>query len=138
MIAGQLSGPLVRRYALAGNARFTLSSEKTGQRFTYRIRAKDDGAVFFVSLLAGPDNTSDYRYLGFIREGTYVHGRAKAKISPDAPSARAFAWFWSHVDALPPSCSVFHEGRCGRCNRVLTVPESVSTGLGPECAGRAS
>jgi len=26
--------------------------------------------------------------------------------------------------------------RCGRCGRVLTVPESVESGFGPECIGR--
>ena len=29
---------------------------------------------------------------------------------------------------------VWHEGRCGRCNRALTVPESIASGIGPECA----
>jgi hypothetical protein len=33
-------------------------------------------------------------------------------------------------------CEVYHEGRCGRCNRKLTVPESIETGLGPECASK--
>jgi hypothetical protein len=28
------------------------------------------------------------------------------------------------------------EGRCARCGRKLTVPASLSFGLGPECAGR--
>jgi hypothetical protein len=29
---------------------------------------------------------------------------------------------------------VWHEGRCGRCGRKLTVPESIESGFGPECA----
>ena len=27
----------------------------------------------------------------------------------------------------------WHEGRCGRCGRKLTVPESIEAGYGPEC-----
>jgi hypothetical protein len=27
-----------------------------------------------------------------------------------------------------------HAGKCGRCGRKLTVPQSIETGIGPECA----
>jgi hypothetical protein len=27
----------------------------------------------------------------------------------------------------------WHEGKCGRCNRKLTVPSSIESGFGPEC-----
>jgi hypothetical protein len=37
---------------------------------------------------------------------------------------------------LPKGLKVHHEGRCCRCGRKLTVPESIETGLGPECASR--
>src|SRR5208337_3354054 len=57
----------VRRFALAGNARITLSSERTGVRYTYRIQCvKDSDTRFFVSLLTGPDNGSDYAYIGML------------------------------------------------------------------------
>lgn len=38
-----------------------------------------------------------------------------------------------HVQALG-RIEVWHEGRCGRCARRLTVPESILIGIGPECA----
>jgi len=138
-MVGQLSGDAVRRYATAGNARFTLRSEKTGERFTFRVRQNEERTCYFVALLTGPDNGADYRYLGFInRQGVFIHGGLKSCASTEAPSFKAFAWFWKNLDALPGSCSVFHEGRCGRCGRALTVPESVASGLGPQCAGRAA
>lgn len=28
---------------------------------------------------------------------------------------------------------IWHEGKCGRCGRQLTVPESIESGFGPEC-----
>ena len=31
---------------------------------------------------------------------------------------------------------LWHEGRCGKCGRVLTVPTSISTGFGPDCLRR--
>ena len=132
-------GTKAKRFLLAGNARVTLVSAATGRRFTYSIKSKkmDDGKIFhFVGLLTGPSNESDYSFLGTIFDSSkFAHGR-KSKIHPTAPSAKAFGWAWSHLatGALPPSCEVHHEGRCGRCGRALTVPESIESGLGPVCA----
>jgi hypothetical protein len=28
----------------------------------------------------------------------------------------------------------WHEGKCCRCGRKLTVPASIASGIGPECA----
>lgn len=144
----------VRRFLLAGDATLTLVSKKTGARFTYRVRQPDapEGQppkdIWFVSVLSGPDNEGDYAYMGqvwpprgysaFTKERLeYAHGR-KSKISPSAPSAQAFAWFARKVlleQRLPDSLEVWHEGRCCRCGRKLTVPESIAAGIGPECAG---
>lgn len=121
-----------------GNATVTLRSKATGTRFTYRIRASEDGAVHFVSVLSGPDNESQYAYIGYVKRGIFFHGGAKARAKADAPACKAFAWSWKSLvqDRLPDSLEVWHEGRCGRCNRKLTVPSSIRSGFGPECAGR--
>jgi len=129
---------IAKRFLLAGNARVTLVSLKTGVRFTYRVFQRDEKGPHFVSLLTGPDNTASYTFLGTIFEGKgYRHGR-KSPLNDDSPSAKAWAWAWSYLAKgdMPPSCEVWHEGRCGRCGRLLTVPESISTGLGPICEGR--
>lgn len=132
------------RFALAGNARLTLVSKKTQHRFTYRIRQPKEpnqppGAEppHFVQVLTGPDNTGDFTFLGTIfKRGEYRIGR-KSPISAAAPSAMAWAWFWPRLlkDRIPETMEVWHEGRCGRCGRALTVPESIERGIGPECAG---
>jgi hypothetical protein len=59
-------------------------------------------------------------------------------ISRDAPSARAFDWTWRHIarGIMPDALEIWHEGRCGRCARRLTVPESIAQGFGPECIGK--
>lgn len=122
-----------RAFILAGNAIFTLRNTTTGNRFTYRIQVCDDKpTLFFVSVLTGPDNTSAYSYLGLIREACYTHGR-KSRLAVDAQAAVVFQWFWQHLDRLPACVQVHHEGRCGRCGRLLTVPESIESGFGPEC-----
>jgi hypothetical protein len=137
----------IREFALAGNARLTLVSKTTGNRFTYRVRAAKDNdrdsapAVHFVFVLTGSDNESSYSYLAMVREGLDCFRTRKSAIGAEAPSAKAWFWFWEKVvvggrepEAL--GLEVWHEGRCGRCGRALTVPESIARGIGPECAGK--
>ncbi len=138
---GMLQGAARQAFMLAGDATFTLVSSKTGMRFTYRVTAprKDgkldtDAEVRFVKLLCGNDNENDFHYFGIIRNGHFEHAQRKTRISVEAPGALAFRWFASNVESS--AVEFFHEGRCGRCHRKLTVPESVASGLGPECAGR--
>jgi Family of unknown function (DUF6011) len=127
-----------KQFALAGNARFTIVSKKTGTRFTFRVRQPGPDRPWFVSLLTGSDNESDYTFFGTIfQNGSFRHSK-KSSISSLAQSVVAFDWFWKHLqvddfDFLPAQVEVHHEGRCGRCGRALTVPESIESGFGPEC-----
>lgn len=136
----QLTDPeQIKTFILAGNATVTLVSAKTGARFTYKIQHPEDKTPHFIRVLTGADNENDYAFLGSIfSESTYVHGR-RSSIGEDAPSARAWAWFWSRLTSGGDlsDVEIWHEGRCGRCGRKLTVPESIATGLGPVCAGAA-
>jgi len=152
MTSTELERAHVRDYLLAGNAVVTLENRATGGRFTFRVEAprketerggltRDwEARVRFVSVLTGPENTTDYTFLGtlFLDSGDYRRSR-KSRVSAEAPSARAWTWFWERLNSgrgLPAALSVHHSGRCGRCGRELTVPESLRLGLGPECAGR--
>jgi len=130
--------PLFRKpYILGGNSKVTLVSKASGNRFTYTVKQKDleDGRfLHFVSVLQGPDNQSDYAFIGTIFGGEqYRHG-GKSKVSADAPSAKAFAWSWANLDS--DEIEVWHSGKCSRCSRELTDPESIARGLGPICATR--
>jgi hypothetical protein len=128
----------------AGKATVTLVSKQTGARFTFKIsmpKLKDgevDTGFRFVSVLNGPDNWANYAYLGYVRRGVFFHGGRKAKVGYDAPSHKAFAWAYKQITGgrIPDSLEVWHEGKCGRCGRKLTVPTSIASGLGPECAGK--
>lgn len=137
------------KFALAGNAYFTAQSDKTGTRFTYRVKRaepkpgeQEAPRLWFVSVLTGPDNTGDYSYLGLIRppkespDGplAFEHG-VKSTIACTAPSVIAAFWVFRQLlrNRPTPQCSIYHDGRCGRCGRTLTVPESIVSGFGPEC-----
>jgi hypothetical protein len=126
-----------KTFTLAGNATITLESLKTGAHFTFKVREKSEegrDTVHFVNLLSGPDNENDFRYLGLIRDGRFMLTK-NSRVSIDAPSWKAFNYFWNfdHGDAIPAQLVIRHEGRCGRCGRTLTVPESIDSGLGQYC-----
>jgi hypothetical protein len=125
------------RYMLAGNAIVTFESQKTGTHFTYQINVKKGGDAkvgpHFVKVLTRPDF---YEFLGTIFDGKFYRHGSKSRISDEAKSNQALMWVWKKLSGgqMPESLAVFHEGRCGRCGRRLTTPESVSSGIGPECA----
>jgi hypothetical protein len=130
-------------FLLAGNAYATFKSEKTGTHFTYHVTAVTGSATatspvtHFVAVLTRPDH---YEYVGCVYKSlTFAHG-AKSKIAKDAQSVVAFMWVWRKLRAgsVPDVLSVYHEGRCGRCGRQLTRPESIESGVGPECAKKGA
>lgn len=133
----QITAPgQMREFVLAGNAHFTLVSLRTNARFTYRVKKAADGKpLHFCSLLTGPDNEKSYSYFGLIRNDVFEYGR-KAKVAETSLGVQAFAWAIARILATQdvPSAEFWHEGRCGRCNRLLTVPESIARGIGPECS----
>lgn len=134
-----LDEKIVKEFVLAGNARITLRSKVTGTRFSYRIsECENKKALFFVSLLIGNDNESSYQYMGVIDDLQVFKITKKSRISEGAPSFMAFDFFWRNllVGKINANLEVWHEGRCGRCGRALTVPESIERGIGPECAGK--
>jgi hypothetical protein len=127
-----------RAYVLAGNAKITVVSLKTGTRFTFQIVERDpeesdeDGKILhFVKVLTGPDNTSNFTFLGTVFQTVDYRPGRRSEVPPHAPSARAWAWTWAHLES--DQIEVWHSGRCGRCGRELTDPESIATGLGPYC-----
>jgi hypothetical protein len=67
-----------------------------------------------------------------------VRTTAKSSYLPTSAPVVALNWALGKVWAgreLPGGATLQHAGHCGKCNRLLTVPESVESGLGPECSG---
>lgn len=126
-----------KKFIFGGNAYFTIENPDTGNRFTYRISKAiktEEEDLFWVSLLRGPDNTSDYSFMGLIKGGEYRH--SKKKMSEDSKAAVAFRWWYGHLikGSIPTKINFYHCGRCCVCGRLLTTPESVKAGIGPKCA----
>lgn len=128
-------------FILGGNATFTLVSKLTGTRFTFKVRAKelDDGKVMrFASVLNGPDNWTNYEYIGYVSVENDLVAGGKGK--PQAPSFKALQWALRHLRAgnMPEALEFWGSGRCCRCGRKLTVPSSIKVGMGDDCAKKGA
>jgi hypothetical protein len=148
MMPGQLTDTKqILKFMFAGNSTITFRSAKTGNRYTFKIREgktnppggvawPSAGPVHFVKVLAGADNTADYVYIGMIRDGKFTTRASKMGIS--SVPVKTFMWALESFQKgiIPELLEVWHEGRCGRCGRKLTVPESIASGFGPECSER--
>lgn len=134
----------IRRFITAGKAIFTIVGQST--RYTFKIDRKDPELgsrftepAYFIAYLAGPDNTADYQYCGLLDSRTgQIRLTAKSRVTQQSTIVLAFNWtigrIWRGIDITP--ARFYHVGRCGRCGRALTVPASIESGLGPECAGK--
>lgn len=137
---------LSKNFITAGKAIFTVQVPAGFDKphYTYRVKVKpangDYPETYFVSMLTGPDNYSNYTYLGILNPKTgVVKTTAKSKFAPNSFPVRllnrVLARLWSDEGSkiTEAGFDLHHEGKCGRCGRRLTVPQSVESGFGPEC-----
>lgn len=130
------------KFILAGNAYFTVRSIATGTRYTYRAsKAKENpkypnSVCWFVGFLSGSNNETDYSYIGNVYGGGTFRTNSKSTLPMQSKPVASFAWLLTRLVAghMPTNVELWHEGRCGRCGRKLTVPESIEAGIGPDCA----
>ncbi len=124
------------------NGRYTIESP-TGEYRTFQIRTQPDDAKFApgkrtISLLNGPDNTQSYIGFGWVvgRDIRVWHKKLGTRFEKFALMLMALILHGDESALWTKGYRLHGEGRCCRCNRVLTVPESVKTGIGPVCAGK--
>ena len=119
-------------FIFGGNALFTVKNTKTENRFTFKVTKHKKDDIFFVKVLTGPGK---YEFIGSLKKGFKFKYSDKSRISIGAQSVRVFDYLIIRLitKSLPDIIEIWHNGYCGRCGRILTVPESISTGFGPEC-----
>lgn len=101
--------------------------------------AKDEWLVGFLksiqNLLNMGNRLSD-RQVDSIKRGINRYKVTASALQPDDIKTKGFAWFWRMLMAnkpFPAGFEFWHEGRCAKCAKRLTVPESIAFGYGPEC-----
>ena len=138
---GNISLEHALKFMLAGKSEFVMHSTKTNQDFTFRITrkiSKDDAEkfVYFVNAKMG----AFWQYAGLMwyedKEDKYKYAQGKnGKVEADNLTIRSLLFVINklHREEIPLHLEVYHTGTCGRCGKKLTTPESILTGLGPEC-----
>lgn len=125
----------------SGNAIFTVSNP-SGEHYTYHIVDSDlrdersSETLYFVHVLTGPNNLHDYTYLGMYDPWGFIKMTKASKYDRDSRIVKVLDWAIDVVferKKLPDGYAIQHVGKCGRCSRRLTTPESLACGLGPVC-----
>jgi hypothetical protein len=133
-------------FVTAGHAIFTVSSPK-GKHYTFKVCKVDPKAgspftspAWFVHVLTGPNNLHDYSFIGQLDPKRFrVTQSWKSTIGAQAECLKVLAWALKVVRqtaggyVIPTGYKIDHAGKCGRCGRTLTVPQSIECGIGPEC-----
>jgi len=118
------------------NGKITVTNP-AGDHRTFQIKTQKADAKFapgerIVGLLIGQDNQNDFQSFGFVKDdgrvvvwskyrGTQFERLAKMLTNAESEAERfGLEFLWSAT--------------CRRCNRELTTPESIKSGIGPTCA----
>jgi hypothetical protein len=141
------------RFVIAGNATFTIDipsdfcekNKTCKSHYTYKVLKWKKEEKWSIYLLAGPDNTQDFEYLGMINPETgAVKLTKKSNYKPESWPVRIVArillrlWANEMDQVTKHGFALMHEGRCGMCGKKLTTPESIELGLGPTCAAKGA
>ena len=126
----------VKNFLFGGKAIFTLKSTVSDKHFTFEVKSagEDKPDLFYVSLLNGSDNYSNYTYFGYIAKGKYGYS-SKSKLNKSAPGILGFEWFYNNFvkGGISEKVEFWSEGICSCCGKKLTVPSSLNVGLGDIC-----
>lgn len=104
---------------------------------TFRVQRQPEDDSFMpgkaiVAFLSGPDNTANYTSFAHIGEAGEL--RIWKRFRDDSELAKAAQALLDRDPDSSREAYAIESGRCSRCHRVLTVPESVERGMGPVCA----
>ena len=122
------------------NGKYTLTHGT--RHWTFEIKTQSAQRRFrpeerLISLLSGPDNQGDWRAIGVVDEdGIHLFNK---HLGTDLHARSQILWkILVDEDEDLDDYDVIESARCYMCNRELTVPESILTGIGPVCAERMS
>jgi hypothetical protein len=129
-------------FLLAGKATFTIQNVATEARITFRVvlnKRRKDRVIHMVWANLLGDGDKNWVFLGHIYHGNkFYWSETKSPELQDSPGVKTIAWLVKQQNNMAafPQYAIYHEGRCCFCGRPLTVPASILSGRGPECARR--
>lgn len=111
------------------NGIITIRNPVTGNHRTVKIKTSSEWDKRWVMLLVDPDNTSDYQSFARVINGVAVPFR---KLDDDSFYAK-LCDILNDPDKWADRLEFSFAARCIRCNKLLTEPNSIKLGIGPEC-----
>lgn len=120
------------------NGTHTLRRTDRDEYYVFRIRTAGERSKLagkrIVAFQNGPDNENDFEGFAFL-DGTEI--RAWRRYQGGATEAMAKLLIATLLNEnTDPAWEVLSAGTCICCNRKLTTPESIQTGIGPVCGDR--
>ena len=116
---------------LSHNGIITISNPKTGNHRTFRIKTVKSGKLEgkrILSMLIGPNNEQDYLGIGFVGDdGIYIWNKYKNTMYEKTAKCLLKIEELGLISQFATKCRV--------CNRKLTRPDSILSGIGSKCAG---
>lgn len=125
---------------VAADGRYTYAGPRAAVSGLAAVAAEtgDRWLAGFCASLAARTAPITARQQAVLEDRCRQHGVTTSALPADDVRARGFAWFWRALNGgtFPATFEFWHEGRCAACARRLTVPNSIATGFGPDCADR--
>lgn len=132
-------------FILAGKSEFTIQSNNTGKQFAFKMSKQKSTAsyedssefVYFVSVLQNEKSTYAGILLYNSKTSLFEYRRgSKGKIEVSDIRIKSLLYILNslNIGKYDINVTIYHCGKCGRCGKKLTTPESILTGLGPSCS----
>lgn len=137
-----LSNDKALPFLLAGKCEFTMVSGKTGISFSYKLSKKESKLettdyIYFLNIMENKQS----KYAGIIffdaKDNKFVFRKGKkGQLDNSDVKIKSILYVLNNLfnENYGLNVKIYHIGRCGRCGKKLTTPESILTGLGPECS----
>jgi len=127
----------VKKFITGGKAEFTVQNVVSNNHLTFSISKDKVKPHFYVNVCY---SYVQYIYIGLlvINDGKYSFIKSKRlqDSKEDSTSVKVIEYmikYYLNSDDGHNNLAFYHHGRCCKCGRPLTTPESIQKGIGPFC-----
>ena len=134
----------LNQFFFAGRSTLTFRNNEKGTHITVRVKQLKDRKdrktllpIFYVFVSLVGDSEYGFRFGGTIFKDS-LHLKLGRDVEAGGQLHKVMEFIMgalANPESLKKRVSLLHEGKCCRCSRQLTHPESINTGFGPECLG---
>jgi len=141
MIRSNVNISKLSQFFFAGRSTLTFRNNEKGTHTTVRVKQLKDRKtplpIFYVFVSLVGDSEYGFRFGGTIFKDS-LHLKLGRDVEVGGQLHKVMEFLMgalANPEPLKKRVALLHEGKCCRCSRQLTHPESINTGFGPECLG---